>query len=235
VSALDRALGGRGRQVLALFGALLHGSLYLVLGATTLLPQALRAGARLASGRRPPLPQARARAVPAALIAAARPDQSGHVGARSSSLATVKHRRSVQEHCKAEFTSRAEMQASAGAAARHPLLTLDTHCHPSRCACCCRAAGMTGAVAASAPAAGARLSCMPASGLRPPLADAQVAAVAAGAVGAAGAVLAGARPSPMAALCLGAWGAAEAAAVAWERARQGAAPGAALLGEVLPQ
>ena len=104
-----------------------------------------------------------------------------------------------------------------------------------RCACCCRAAGMTGAVAASAPAAGARLSCTPASGLRPPLAYAQVAAVAAGAVGAAGAVLAGARPSPMAALCLGAWGAAEAAAVAWERARQGAAPGAALLGEVLPQ
>ena len=51
------------RQVLALFGALLHGSLYLVLGATTLLPQALRAALRAASRQRTSLLQARARAL----------------------------------------------------------------------------------------------------------------------------------------------------------------------------
>ena len=51
-------------QVLALFGALLHGSLYLVLGATTLLPQALRAALRAASRQRTSLLQARACALP---------------------------------------------------------------------------------------------------------------------------------------------------------------------------
>ena len=48
------------RQALALFGALLHGSLYLVLGAITLLPQALRAALRAASRQRTSLLQARA-------------------------------------------------------------------------------------------------------------------------------------------------------------------------------
>lgn len=52
--------GRAARQVLALFGALLHGSLYLVLGATTLLPQALRAALRGASRQRTSLLQARA-------------------------------------------------------------------------------------------------------------------------------------------------------------------------------
>ncbi|KAK9842318.1 hypothetical protein WJX81_006380 [Elliptochloris bilobata] len=106
-----------GVQVLALFGALLHGSLYLVLGATTLLPQVLRAAARAASGQRASLPQ--------------------------------------------------------------------------------------------------------------------LAAVAAGVVGAGAAVVAGARPNGMAALCLGAWGAAEAVAVLWEYVRREAAPGAALWGSAL--
>lgn len=59
---------------------------------------------------------------------------------------------------------------------------------------------------------------------------AQAAAAGLGAVGAAAAAVAGARPNGLAALCLGAWGAAEAAAVLWERLRQDAAPGAALWG-----
>ena len=48
------------RQVLALFGALLHGSLYLVLGTVTLLPQALRAAAHAACRQRISLLQASA-------------------------------------------------------------------------------------------------------------------------------------------------------------------------------
>ena len=58
----------------------------------------------------------------------------------------------------------------------------------------------------------------------------QAAAAGLGAVGAAAAAVAGARPNGLAALCLGAWGAAEAAAVLWERLRQDAAPGATLWG-----
>jgi hypothetical protein len=223
--------------VLALFGALLHGSLYLVLGATTLLPQALRAGARLASGARPPLPQARARAAPAASVAAAGPDEPDSGGPCSFQVAIYfTYRRNVQ-------VSTAKLSSSYLLTCRRQQARLpDAHSSPLTkgtatlvAAHAAAGPGMPGAVAASAQAASARVSCMPASGLQSPLAHAQVAAVAAGAVGAAGAVLAGARPSPMAALCLSAWGAAEAAAVAWERARQGAAPGAALLGEALSQ
>ena len=62
------------------------------------------------------------------------------------------------------------------------------------------------------------------------LLPAQMAAVALGVVGAGAAVVAGVRPSGMAALCLCAWGLAEAGAALWERLRQEAAPGAALWG-----
>ena len=55
-----------------------------------------------------------------------------------------------------------------------------------------------------------------------------------GAVGAGAAAVAGARPSGMAALCLGAWGLAEAGAALWERLRREAAPGAALWGAPRP-
>ena len=57
------------RQVLALFGALLYGSLYLVLGATTLLPQALRAAAGFAAGQRASLLQVCTRAAEATPLA----------------------------------------------------------------------------------------------------------------------------------------------------------------------
>lgn len=59
-------------------------------------------------------------------------------------------------------------------------------------------------------------------------------AVALGVVGAGAAVVAGVRPSGMAALCLCAWGLAEAGAALWERLRQEAAPGAALWGMPRP-
>ena len=61
-----------------------------------------------------------------------------------------------------------------------------------------------------------------------------MAAVALGVVGAGAAVVAGVRPSGMAALCLCAWGLAEAGAALWERLRQEAAPGAALWGVPRP-
>ena len=64
--------------------------------------------------------------------------------------------------------------------------------------------------------------------------QAQMAAVALGVVGAGAAVVAGVRPSGMAALCLCAWGLAEAGAALWERLRQEAAPGAALWGTSRP-
>ena len=63
---------------------------------------------------------------------------------------------------------------------------------------------------------------------------AQMAAVALGVVGAGAAVVAGVRPSGMAALCLCAWGLAEAGTALWERLRQEAAPGAALWGTSCP-
>lgn len=62
------------------------------------------------------------------------------------------------------------------------------------------------------------------------LLPAQMAAVALGVVGAGAVVVAGVRPSGLAALCLCAWGLAEAGAALWERLRQEAAPGAALWG-----